>query len=347
MRAATSVLCLALAAVAGCDLPTGSPVLEQRWVVPGEETTIAVDELLPDGVTSSGDAFQVEVEAFEASESLGDLCPACVPLDGLIAPKPAFHRSFDVTRSLPERVVEGQLSSGSIRLHIQNGFSFDPLRPEGGSTGTVTITVSNQADGSELVRLVLDGDDRALPPGATVEETVSLAPGPLGSVLAMTVDVRSPAGAPVEIDVSERITATAHPTSTRVSSATLEVGGEEVLLEEVALEVEEIDPGVTDRIQEGAIVLEIANPFAVPVDARFDIDFPGGVLSRDFEIGPDAGSTVRLDYTGDELRRFLGRSDVTASGAGTVSPEAPPTTATPGQKVTIDATLDVTLRVGS
>ena len=40
------------ALIAGCDIPTALPIVEQRWALMAAETTLGVEELLPDGAIS-------------------------------------------------------------------------------------------------------------------------------------------------------------------------------------------------------------------------------------------------------------------------------------------------------
>src|SRR3989304_1201244 len=137
MKSLRAALTLAgLAALAACDVPTEAPIVEQRWILPVDNTTISVSELLPTGVTVSGNNFAVTVGAFNTSKSLGDLCPGCAPLNGLTAPVPAFDGTFTLSRAPPADVASATVVSGSALIAVQNGFGFDPLA--GGGTTAVT-----------------------------------------------------------------------------------------------------------------------------------------------------------------------------------------------------------------
>ncbi len=69
-----------------------------------------------------------------------------------------------------------------------------------------------------------------------------------------------------------------------------------------------------------------------------------GPTSKSFSIAGSGPSTVELSYSGDELRSFLGQPDITFSGSGTATGVG--VTITPGQELTIEATLDMTIEIG-
>lgn len=334
LRAALAIV--GVAALCACEIPTEAPILEQRWILPVESTTISVDELLPEGVSTAGSAFSVDVDAFQTSRTLGELCPTCTTTP-VPVPAPQFNSTFSVETSLPEDVSSAVVSSGSVRITVQNDFSFDPAAGGGG----VTITLTAGSGGRQLGEVVLS----ALPPGTTVQ-TLAIAPGDVGGTLAVTATVTSSGGQLTSLDTSDRITVTATPVQLLVGSATVDVAGELVDFDTIELDVEDIDSGIADRIQSGAIVLDVTNPFGVGVDATVVLHYPGGTLTRTVTIGAGATSTSELAYSGDDFRRFLGEPGVTLTGSGTVSTGAGRITVAPGQEVVIDGKIDVTLRIG-
>ena len=328
-----------LAVLTGCDVPTEAPIIEQRWILPADNTTISVSELLPSGVTVDGNSFAVTVGAFTTDKSLGDLCTACVALNGLTAPVPAFNGTFDLSQTLPANVAEATVASGSALITIQNGFGFDPLA--GG--GTLTATVYDGPGGKQIGQTVFTAPMAA---GATVSKTLTLAPGTIGTTLYVDAELSSPGGQTATIATGERMTIIAIPSPILVNSAKVNVANRAVTFEAVDLDVEDIDDTISERIQSGAIVLDITNPFGVGVTGQFDIAYPGGKISKALNVGSGATSTASLTYTGAEFRTFLGKSGVELTGSGTVSSSAGVITVTPGQQVVIKAKIDITLRIG-
>jgi len=51
----------AVAVLVACDIPTQAPIWDTTWQVPVNDDSIAVGQLLPGGVTSTGVVFQVAV----------------------------------------------------------------------------------------------------------------------------------------------------------------------------------------------------------------------------------------------------------------------------------------------
>ena len=332
-----AVALLGLAALTGCDAPTEAPILEQRWVLPVESTTISVDELLPTGVTVSGNSFRVNVDPFNASAALQDLCSACAALQGLTAPAPAFKGTITASQSLPADVSAATVTSGSVTIAITNNFNFDPIA--GGGTVTVSLT-----DGQRpLGEAVISG---TMAPGTTVTRTLTVAPGAIGKTVVATTVVDSPGGQLTTIDGARTLVVTATPAPIAASSASVNVANRSVTIDPVDLDVEDIEDSISDRIENGSILLEITNPFGVSLNASADIAYPGGTLSKPLSISSGAMSTATLSYTGDEFRSFLGRSGVLLTGTGTVSPSAGTITVTPGQRAVIKAKLDITLQIG-
>lgn len=157
---------IALAALSGCDVPTELPIIEQRWVIPIEDKSISVTELLPPSgdVTISGGNFQVNVTPYTVTQTLGDFCPLCAVIDGFTVPKPPFNFTYNDSGGLPTDVVSVEVVSGSIFLGIQNDLGFDPIRPAVADPGTLTVTLyDGDIAGRVLGQAVLAGATDSLP----------------------------------------------------------------------------------------------------------------------------------------------------------------------------------------
>ena len=321
----------------GCEIPTDVPIIEQRWQIPVEETTLGVDELLPNGVVVNGSDFDVSVDPVATSQTLGDLCGiACTLVNNQVVPVPAFGGSFASSQSLPDDVVSATISGGSIEVEITNGFTFDPLL--GG--GTITVDLTNGVGGGSLGQITLDGTTDVMAPGSTVTDTLTLVSGTLDGPLAATTTVNIVGGQVALVRVADALSVAATANAVLVSEVVVDVPSQTVTFDPVDIDVEDIDEDITRRIEQGTIILEVNNPFAVSFSGNVVI----GPTSKPFSIAGSGPSTVELAYSGDELRLFLGRPGITFSGSGTATGVA--VTITPGQELTIEATLDVTIEIG-
>lgn len=340
-------LLVVLAALSGCDYPTDLPIFDVRWIIPVEETSISVVELLPSNVTEVGGNFEVAVAPVMLSQTLGGLCPDCIAAHGFTVPKPEFNLVYSQSGDLGADVVSVVLVSGSISLDIQNNLGFDPINPAASTFGTFRVTLyDTDANGTELAQVFLDGATGGALPAGLSQIPLNLPPGPISSTIFAEIDVVSPAGDPVPIDTLNAFDITVTVGTLSVSSATVDVDGLAVNLDPTNLDVEDIDTSITDRILSGSLILDIQNPFGVGVDLSLDISGPGFItLQRNVSIGSGPTSSVTVTYTAADLRSFLGQATVLVSGGGTVVSPGVPATVTPAQEVVIKASLDIELEI--
>ena len=340
---------IVLLPLAGCDIPTELPAVDTRWVVPAEETRFGVSELLPGSVTLTPDesAFIVDFDPVTFAETLGALCPLCAAADGLTVQKPPFLGEFESSVDFPSEVSSISILSGDIVLEIDNGLNFDPLRPAPGVTGTLVITVTDDADGDVLGTLEIDGTTTALPAGGTLTRTIALATATVEGSMVATAEIDSPLGDPVTIDSSLPLTVTVTPTNILVSSVTIDVAGRSVDLDPVSLDVEEVDQDLTDRILAGGFIVDVVNPFGVAADFQLTIDGPTiAPIQKSSSVSTAATSTIEIPFIVGELRAFLGQPGVTLSGGAVIDAAATQITVLPGEELVLTGKLDLTLRIG-
>jgi hypothetical protein len=281
-------------------------------------------------------------------ETLGGICPACAPLDGLTVPTPGFSVLYQGGGSLPADVVSATLVSGSISLAIQNDLGFDPINPAGAGTGTMTISIHDvDAAGPVIGQVVLDGATTALPNGALTTVPLVLNPGTVTSAFVAVVEIDTPGGVtPVLIDINARLDITATPGPLLVSSATLDVDGQAVSFEQTTLDVGSIEQDLVSRIQSGSLIVDVQNPFGVAISIMVEIGGPGiTTLQRILDIGAGPTSSASLDYTGTELSSFLGQPGVFFRGNGAVNSPGTPATVTATQEVLIETSLDLMVEI--
>jgi hypothetical protein len=337
------------AASAGCEFPTEAPIFESRFVLPAENTTLSVGELLPSSLTDNGAAFGLTLAPASISRTLGQLCPACVPFNGQSVPYPGFTGSIVDTVALPAEVSRVGIAGGTIQVSMTNTFGFDPLMPPGAAAGgSIRIQALN---GAQTV-----GDTTitgAFANGVTRAVALRLLPVNVTGPIEIRLTIVSPAGgtAPaqfVTINTSGALNVTSAPTGVTVSAADIAVNDENVTVANVALELSGVDETLRKRTVSGALVLEVANPFTV--SGNFTMTITGGTtgpIVKTFTLpagGPGTPPSIRrVEFTGAELQQILGL-DVVMNITGTVSGTTPFVTVAPGQVVTFETMLDLVVR---
>jgi hypothetical protein len=276
-----------------------------------------------------------------------------VPLDGHLVPKPPFQDDFHESVDLPEDVEGAEVRRGRVVVVARNGLSFDPLRPPGGTPGTVTLSLRDGGPaGPLLARILVDGATTSFSPGTFLTRALEYS-GPVGSTLTITVQVDSPAGGTspsdrVLVRLSDQIRVSATPQDLEVTSALVRMDGRSFDLIDTQLDVQDLDEGLVDRVQSGALVMEIGNPWSLGAAVELTLRGPtlGSPIVKNLSVPAAPSSSVRVEFTRDELQSFLGQPGVTLGGGGTVAPGTGAVTVTPHQALTIETRLDLVLRIG-
>jgi hypothetical protein len=113
-----------------------------------------------------------------------------------------------------------------------------------------------------------------------------------------------------------------------------------VEIDVVTLDLDHIGPEIIERIVNGSLILQVANPFGVSLSDNINI----GPISKSFSIAEGGRSTTTISYTRNELRSFLGKKGVTLSLSGTANGSS--ITLSSGQELTIEGTIDCLIRIG-
>jgi hypothetical protein len=333
----------------GCDFPTDVPRVESRWIVPAEGTRFGVEELLPGDVSVSADSstFMVDFDPVSFQQSLAELCGvACIAADGLTVPKPPFTGNVASQVDFPPEVFAITVVGGSVLVEVTNGLDFDPIRPSASAFGSVTMRITDDADGDVLSELVVNGTDTSFPAGTTLTRTLTLDPTAVNGSLVATVTLDSPLGDPVTVDTASAVSVVVTPGTIDVSSVAIDVSGESVTIDPVDLDVGDIDTDIENRVIEGAFLLDVTNPFGVSADFDLTISWATGTLGRAAVVTSAPTSQVRIDFTGAELQSFLGEPNVVLTGSAVVEAAAGVVTVNPGQELVLKASMDLILEIG-
>ncbi|HVX42216.1 MAG TPA: hypothetical protein VHB25_21825 [Gemmatimonadaceae bacterium] len=350
MRHIRAGLCLAaLASLAACDVPTGLPQYDTEWNVPGKSTSISVNSFLPSGVTTTGDnsAFQVSVTPSTTSitRQLGQDCAACAVANGQTIPKPAFTGGGTSSVSVPSSLASATLVHDTLTVTINNGFNFDPIRPSaaaGSTRGALSIIV--KSGGTIIGRDSLDGVTQSLAPGSSTVRKIPLTGGIDGaSGITVSTILTSPAGDPVQMNSASSITVTGAVGSFYVSSAKVNLNGQNVTSSPTNIDLSGIGSQVTDHANGGSLLLTVTNPFSV--SGTLNVTFSGGTQPIVKTVALAGGTTTpTVTFTKPELDALLGH-DVQMTFAGNVNGSA--VTVQPGQTISVSSRLQISINVGS
>ena len=357
--------------VVGCDIPTAAPIVEQRWILIAAETTLGVEDLLPEGrvalavsdslraaangsgngaesdpcaappssageVIAGDGSIAVSVEPMCFRWTLQELCPDCT----VGAPIPALDTEREQTWRLPPEVASVHISSGTVELSLEHDLGFTPIRA--GELQVVAVSIGSGAVAEqELLRLPLDRD---LVSGTPVPVSVDFSQQPVtvtgGLKLRFEIDAAGGGAQEVVTDLADTIEARATVQSVTIDSAVLravdlELGGEP----------QEFDLGDTDdvdelieRFQEGTASVTIRNGFPVAISGTVTL----GETERAISVEAGGTTTVSISYTQAELQALLDDT-VTYSWAGAVTSDGEHTF-TADMKLTISVQIDVTVR---
>lgn len=350
MRRRIALLALAGVVVPACDYPTEAFSWTQTWVVPGETIEIGVADFLPTGVSLGTDdtVFVAEAGGTSMTMSLGDMCDACILVDGTTAPKPAFEATFGAATTLPEDLVAAVLAGGAIAVTMEHNLNFDPLRPDddpAAERGHIGVTV--RSAGTVVADTLIRGEDEPFPAGTPLTPTLAIRPVQVVNDLDLEVRVYSPSGDSVVVESSDTLGVTFAPATLEIEEATVRVSSVEVgpTRTEMALGELDSDSTLINRVERGALRFRISNPFAVAGELDVTFEAPGTTIERTVQIEP-GDSSARIDLSGDELRTILDSGTVTVVTAGTVSATDGTITVTPTQVLVLETAFELVVRIG-
>lgn len=338
----------AFISISACDIPTSAPILEQRWIVPGETSRITVASLLPSGVSILPDSsgFTLSGAMATIARPLSDDCAECVQGHGALRAKPALTVNASLLSALAADVSAATLTGGTLMLNITNNYNFDPLRPNGNVApfGTATITVSN--GGVTLGTMVLNGASQSLAAnGGKLALNIPLAGGVSGSTpVSVAVTMNSPEGTEVTMDASRTIDANATPMNLKVSSAQISVAGR-TLTSSSDVDFSDISEAISDRTSKGSLLLDMQNPFNVTSNLRVTLTPDGGdAIVKSVALA--TGNTTRaIDFTKEELKLLFGHN-VQVSITGPAQSTSGTVMVSPTQAVVVKTRFDLSLSVG-
>jgi hypothetical protein len=347
-RISRLVLLASAVAVGGCDFPTELPKWNATYRVPTDGTTLSVAQLLPGSVVLLGDrtAFLLLLGPASFARTLGEICPTCAPLNGLLAPKPAFTATVAGSINLPADVSSVALVGGTVTVGVYNNLGFDPIRPSANASaqrGSMSIAIT--AGGVSLGSATVSGADTAFPSGSTLTRPIALSGASVTGAIAVTVTVNSPAGDPIVVRSNGQLAVNAAPANVRASTARVTFSRRPVGVTDVRLGLEGVGEPVRSRIQGGAMILAVTNPFGVTGSLALTISGSNPTpVTKQLSLNGQPTQTVRVEFTREELRSFVGITGaVTMMVSGMVNGPAAGVDVWPAQAINLAAQLELVL----
>jgi hypothetical protein len=358
-RALTAPL-IALAALTACDIPLEAPILRQTWVVPTDTVVVGVQEFLPAGLWVT-DAEPPRLYAFIPDAligtTLGAVCgaPECQSAAGVTAPVPGFTSpagALSATLPLPDGVLALTLSGGTLRIAVTNGFSFDPLRPNGAATapyGSLAITLTSGAITSS--HTVQGSASLGMPSGATTVYSLPLPTGVYTDDFAVDAQLSVPAGDAAMLRSGDVLGIVAGLQQLAIDSATVAVAARYIDAVPSNFDVSDLD--LSDNVVGGALLLGITNPFTATAELSLELAAPAQngrpavsiIKPLDVPVGT---STATVPLSGPELNALIGKSGAWVSLFGIVNGTGASNgvTAGPTSRITIRTQLSLSVDQG-
>ena len=366
--------------LAGCDIPTAAPIVEQRWILTAAETTLGVEDLLPGAQISlavsdppASRGHRLPLRAAANGSGNGDESDPCaappssagevIADEGSIAvsvepmcfqwtlqelcpdcsvgkPIPAIATVREQTWRLPPEVASVRVSGGTAELSLEHDLGFTPIRAGGLQVVALSIGTGAEAE-QELLRLPLDRD---LVSGTPLSFSVDFGQQPVtvsgGLKLRFEINAAGSSAQEVVADLADTIEARATVRSLMIDSAVLRVADLEL-----GGEPQEFDLGDADDVDE-LIERFQQGTASVTINNGFPVAISGTVTLGETEraISVEAGgtTTVSISYSQAELQALLDGT-VTYSWSGAVTSDGEQTFDA-SMKLTISVQIDVTLR---
>lgn len=361
-RVALLVALAGVAGVAACDIPSEVPIFQQTWIVPTDSATIGAALLLPSGVSITAGAtptFVVNTPATVVNTNLGAICSqsACQSATTVSAPNPAFTSPAGLlgsTVNLPTGVNGVTVTGGTLNVVITNNLGFDPLRPNGVNTapyGQIVVAISSGTVArTDTVR---GSSTQGLPNASATTLAVNLPTGVYAGSVSIAISLVVPAGGTANLNRSNAFALTSTLQNFGVSQATVVVNNVAVNTAPTSFSLSDVDLG--ERVQSGAVLLDVANPFTISAALNLLLAAPaqGGEpavnISKPINIPAQPSSSTTVTLTQTDLQSVLGKSGVslrvtgTASGTGTGNT----TSVTPTSQITLRTRLQLILNVGA
>jgi hypothetical protein len=333
-----------LCTAASCSIPTDTPTWDTEWTASAGTIAVTAADVLPDDVSEDGQSFTVPVFPSTTTFMLSEFCAGCEAGGG---PKPPFEQTVAWEPATPVDVVGGVVVGGELRVRLRHGWGFDPLRPGGPETGSLTVELVDLG-GTSFGSASLDGGSSEFPSGADRDLVISLEPGELEGGGVLLVDLSSPAGADATLDPTAELSVSVLTgSSIRAGAVDIRIGDGDVESTALQFDLTDVDDEVEGHVERGALVLTTGNTLDLAIGGALDLrPGQGAVITKALAV-PKENAVQRFELSQEEIRSILGqlvdvraRGRVIAGQDGTVRVE-------PADRLDLKLDLELTVRVGS
>jgi hypothetical protein len=148
------------------------------------------------------------------------------------------------------------------------------------------------------------------------------------------------------MNTSQTMTAATIPAGLTVTNVTVRVASRAVSAVSATLDLD-IDDEIAGRVQSGAMLFTLGNPFGISGNLNLTITAPGqSPIAKTLALSSAASSTATVEFTGAELRSIMGKSGVTLGVSGVVNGPAGGVSISPTQALTFANRLRISIVVG-
>lgn len=366
----TQLLCLATAMglLSGCKLPA-APEWEVGVLVPFGLDRIAISDYLPaevmDTTIGGQPAFAVQSQQDSMGSTLGQMCPACVVLNGLTQPVPAFDFTDTLDVPWPSGISSVGVTSSTLTLRLRNEMGFDPLRPnpDPALAGFIALVVRDLGTGALVDSTLFSGVSDSLPSGTTGEIALSLGNVEISEGVRTLIKIHSPSdGQTATVDTALAVGLTTAIEDIVLFGVTTVIDSD-TLDENFSLDIDQgIRTQVATDVLGGTVELEIFHSIDVVgllgvSVAGSDVDLFSGspinelqLFNLDFAPAP-AGRLITRTVTSQELQFIANLPQIhigyrgVASGASMDPSGRPTARLTPGQFIEARVRLTASIAV--
>ena len=273
-------------ALAACELPE-APQWDVGVAVPYTSDTVTVFDFLPSMVSvdtvGGTPVFVIEPQADSVEYRLGQMCSACLVLNGQTVQIPSFEFIDSLDVLFPAELVTIDVISAQMEMRVTNEMNFDPLRPNSdpGLAGYISLVARDIATGATIDSVLISGASEAMTPGETESFLFNIVDQEISEGVRIVFHIVSPQdNQTVTIDTNLG-------TKVAGSLGSIQVRGIAVVVDDETLDEQlevQIDQEVRDelarRVQSGSYELELLHNLELAGSFRASIsDSPVGLFS--------------------------------------------------------------------